>query len=93
MPAGQSPKRVYKKTQLLREELLDAAEALFAERGFEKTSIRDITNHLGVRLAAVNYHFDSKYNLLVEVIHRRAGRLNEARLKLMDAGELNPNKP
>ena len=65
MPAGQSPKRVYKKTQLLREELLDAAEALFAERGFEKTSIRDITNHLGVRLAAVNYHFDSKYNLLV----------------------------
>lgn len=93
MPAGQSPKRIYRKTQLLREELLDAAEALFAERGFEKTSIRDITDHLGVRLAAVNYHFDSKHNLLVEVIHRRAGRLNEARRELLDAVELDPNQP
>lgn len=86
-------KRTYKKTESLRNDLLDAAEQLFAERGFEKTSIRDITDHLGVRLAAVNYHFDSKHNLLVEMIHRRAGVLNEARQVRIDQVTIDPNKP
>ena len=86
-------KRAYKKTKLLRNDLLDAAEQLFAEKGFEKTSIRDITDHLGVRLAAVNYHFDSKHNLLVEMIHRRAGALNEARQERLDQVTINRDKP
>jgi len=86
-------KRAYKKTKLLRNDLLDAAEQLFAEKGFEKTTIRDITDHLGVRLAAVNYHFDSKHNLLVEMIHRRAGALNEARQGRLDQVTINRDKP
>jgi AcrR family transcriptional regulator len=90
---GGRARKTYKKTQLLREELLNAAEELFAERGFEKTSVRDITNHLGVRLAAVNYHFDSKLNLLVEMIHRRAGSLNHAREVRLNAVEIDKEKP
>ena len=90
---GGRARKTYKKTRLLREELLDAAEELFAERGFEKTSVRDITNHLGVRLAAVNYHFDSKLNLLIEMIHRRAGSLNHARQARLDSVEIDTEKP
>ena len=86
-------KKTYKKTELLRNDLLNTAEKLFALRGFEKTTIRDITDHLGVRLAAVNYHFDSKHNLLVEMIHRRAGTLNEARQRRLDLVTINPDKP
>lgn len=86
-------KRAYKKSKLLRNDLLDAAEQLFAEKGFEKTTIRDITDHLGVRLAAVNYHFDSKHNLLEEMIHRRAGALHEARLGRLDQVTINRDKP
>ena len=42
------------------ERILDAAEQLFAERGFAETSLRLITSKAGVNLAAVNYHFGSK---------------------------------
>lgn len=40
--------------------ILDAAEKLFAERGFSETSLRLITSKAEVNLASVNYHFGSK---------------------------------
>ena len=43
--------------------LLDAAERLFSDQGFESTSLRQITTEAGANLAAVNYHFGSKENL------------------------------
>lgn len=61
--------------------ILDAAEELFAERGFNATSMRSITNHAGVNLAAVNYHFGSKNSLITEVIRRGIRPINEARLE------------
>ena len=67
-----------------RERILDAAEALFAERGSSATSMRSITKAAGVNLAAVNYHFGSKLGLLRAVIERRVGPANEERLKLLD---------
>lgn len=42
------------------ERILDAAETLFAEKGFAETSLRLITSKAKVNLAAVNYHFGSK---------------------------------
>ena len=42
-----------------RERILKAAEALFAERGFETVSLRDITGAADANVAAVNYHFGS----------------------------------
>lgn len=52
------------------ERILDAAEALFAERGFAETSLRTITSTAGVNLAAVNYHFGSKKTLIQAVFVR-----------------------
>ena len=52
------------------ERILDAAEVLFAERGFAETSLRTITSAAGVNLAAVNYHFGSKKSLIHAVFVR-----------------------
>ena len=53
-----------------RTQILDAAERLFAERGFRGTSVRAITGLAGANLAAVGYHFGSKAELLTAVIRR-----------------------
>lgn len=50
--------------------ILDAAEHLFADRGFAETSLRTITGRAGVNLAAVNYHFGSKKALIQAVFER-----------------------
>jgi AcrR family transcriptional regulator len=54
-----------------RERILDVAERLFMENGYEATSMRMITGAAEVNLAAVNYHFGSKEALLREVFRRR----------------------
>lgn len=51
-------------------QILDAAEALFAEHGFVNTSLRSITATAGVNLASVNYHFGSKKLLIQAVLER-----------------------
>ncbi|MGH2936826.1 MAG: TetR/AcrR family transcriptional regulator [Solirubrobacterales bacterium] len=53
-----------------RTQILDAAEHLFAERGFSGTSVRAITDLAGANLAAVGYHFGSKAELLAAVVRR-----------------------
>ncbi|MCK6407330.1 MAG: TetR/AcrR family transcriptional regulator [Rhodocyclaceae bacterium] len=70
-----------------RERILDAAERLFMESGYEGTSMRMITGEAGVNLAAVNYHFGSKEALLREVFRRRLNWLNAERLRALDALE------
>jgi AcrR family transcriptional regulator len=60
--------------------LLDAAEELFAEHGFEASSIREITKKAQCNLAAVNYHFHSKENLYNEVFRRRLAALRDLRI-------------
>ncbi len=50
--------------------ILDAAEILFADKGFAETSLRQITGRAGVNLAAVNYHFGSKKSLIQAVFAR-----------------------
>ncbi len=66
--------------------ILDAAEELFAEQGFA-SSLRNITSSAGVNLAAVNYHFGSKEELIRELFARRLGPLNKERLELLDRVE------
>ncbi len=53
-----------------KKKILDAAEVLFAEHGFSQTSLRIITSVADVNLAAVNYHFGSKKDLIQAVIDR-----------------------
>lgn len=70
-----------------KDRILDAAEVLFADLGFEATSLRTITQIAGVNLAAVNYHFQSKEALLLAVLGRRADEVNRRRLELLDRAE------
>ena len=70
-----------------KEKILDAAEELFADHGFASTSLRDITTEADVNLAAVNYHFGSKLDLLRAVFARRIGPVNAERLERLDALE------
>jgi AcrR family transcriptional regulator len=72
-----------------RERLLDAAEQIFAERGFEGASIRAVTQAAGASVSAANYHFGSKEALLRETLLRRVGPLNERRIARLDALEEN----
>ncbi len=53
-----------------KDKILNAAEVLFAEQGFSETSLRVITGVADVNLAAVNYHFGSKKELIQAVIDR-----------------------
>lgn len=53
-----------------RDKILDAAEKLFMEKGFDAASIRDITSEAGCNVAAVNYHFGNKKNLYLEMFSR-----------------------
>ena len=66
-----------------KDRILDAAEALFMEHGFEATSLRAITAAAAVNLAAVNYHFGSKEALFRSVLTRRLDPMNQARLELL----------
>jgi AcrR family transcriptional regulator len=63
--------------------ILDAAENLFMEHGFEATSLRAITTAAGVNLAAVNYHFGSKEELFQAVLTRRLDPMNQERVDLL----------
>src|SRR5207247_7907547 len=67
--------------------ILDVAEELFGEQGLDRVSIRDITRKAKVNLAAINYHFGSKEDLIAAVFERRVVPVNEARLAALDRVE------
>jgi len=83
-----------KPEHITRTRILDAAEELFMQHGFEGTSMRQLTSRAGVNLAAVNYHFGSKDALIEAVFRRRLDPMNAARLaelaKLEANGNLSP---
>jgi AcrR family transcriptional regulator len=67
--------------------VLDSAERLFAQHGFEATSLRAITAAAAANLGAVNYHFSSKDALILAVLKRRMQPLNQERVNLLDRFE------
>ena len=74
-------------TRSTKERLLDAAESLFALRGFEGTSLRAVTQAADTSLSAANYHFGSKEALVHAALVRRLEPLNQRRLDAIDALE------
>jgi AcrR family transcriptional regulator len=66
-----------------KQKILDAAEALFMEHGFEATPLRQITAVAAVNLASVNYHFGSKEDLFQTVLTRRLDPMNQERIVLL----------
>ncbi len=75
--------------------ILDAAEKLFATRGFYGVSMRQITIEAGVDPALANYHFGKKRNLFDAVMLRRAEVLNRERIQMLDdcLRRAKPNPP
>ena len=79
-----------------KDRILHAAEELFAAQGFATTSLRQVTSRADVNIAAVNYHFGSKDNLVNEVFRRRMDEMSAERLKALQQavasrpGELEP---
>lgn len=73
--------------------ILDVAEELFGDQGLDRVSIRDITDAAKVNIAAVNYHFGSKEELIAAVFERRVRPLNEARLTALDQVEKGSRTP
>ena len=73
--------------QETQDRILDSAERLFSEHGFDSVSLRQITNEAGVNVAAVNYHFGSREALVSEVIARVIGPVNRERLQLLEEFE------
>jgi AcrR family transcriptional regulator len=70
-----------------RDRVLEVAERLFAQRGLDAVSIRDITGAAGVNLGAINYHFGTKEKLIAAVFSRRMGPLTDERLHALEAAE------
>ncbi|MBN8260796.1 MAG: TetR family transcriptional regulator [Xanthomonadales bacterium] len=79
-----------------KDRILHAAEELFAQQGFASTSLRQVTSRADVNIAAVNYHFGSKDNLVNEVFRRRMDEMSAQRLLALKLavdgrpGELEP---
>jgi AcrR family transcriptional regulator len=76
--------RAVKPQHETRTRILDAAEELFMQHGFEGTSMRLLTAKAGVNLAAVNYHFGSKDALIEALFRRRLDPMNTERVAALD---------
>jgi len=70
--------------------ILDSAEKLFGMKGFDGTSLRDITTAAEVNLAAINYHFQTKDSLIDAIVARRIQPVNKKRFELLEVAGPNP---
>ena len=70
-----------------RSAILAAAERLYADRGFGDVTLRDIVAEANVNLAAVNYHFGSKDELIAELFVTRSLATNRERLNELKLAE------
>jgi AcrR family transcriptional regulator len=69
-----------KPAESTRHALLDHAADVFAENGFDRASVREITSRAGANQAAINYHFGGKEALYREVLRLAVAALSDASL-------------
>ena len=75
-----------------RQQLLEAAGVVFAERGFRNTTVREICQRAGANIAAVNYHFGDKEKLYLEVFRYSRQKELERFPQLQKRSEQPPEK-
>jgi AcrR family transcriptional regulator len=66
------------------EQILDAAEFLFARHGLYGVALKDVAQRIGVHHTLINYYFDDKRKLFDAVFARRAVITSERRMRLLD---------
>ena len=84
MAISQQNSAVEGSARSVRDRLMDSAEQLFAERGFDSTSIRDLAGAAGCNIASVNYYFGGKEKLYVEIWRHHLHLLRETRIASID---------
>lgn len=85
-PADKPRRRAVSKRSLATSlSILDAAERLFAERGYDGASVRDIASSAGAQIASIAFHHVSKETLFARVVERRASELSQLRLGALAA--------
>ncbi|MCH1625466.1 TetR/AcrR family transcriptional regulator [Ferdinandcohnia quinoae] len=70
--------RVVKEAEERRNEILDAADELFTQKGFDGTSTKDILEKVGIARGTLYYHFKSKEDIMDALIERHSDSLLEA---------------
>jgi AcrR family transcriptional regulator len=88
---AQSPTPRTRRGEVTRERILDAAERLFAERGFEGATLRDVAARVGVRNPSLYNHFDSKEALYAAVLERGVGPVLRALSTFVARGGADPS--
>lgn len=76
--ATPSQRGSYPKGQARRQQIVDAALAIFARSGYHASSLREIAKRVGLTTAGVMHHFASKEELFTEVLRQRDERVREA---------------
>lgn len=66
-----------------RERILNTAQRLFAQKGFDKVNLRELTKEANTHLAAVNYYFGTKDQLLVALVKRASDTIGAERDQLL----------
>jgi AcrR family transcriptional regulator len=75
-----------------KEFLLETAASLFAENGFDGTSVRMIADKSGMNVAMISYYFGSKEKLFEELISNKINYMKEQLSAVMDNEKLDPWK-
>jgi AcrR family transcriptional regulator len=73
--AAETPAAPRRKGQRTRERILDAAEAVFAERGYDGASLREVAGRVGIQSPSLYNHFPNKESLYAAVLERGVGPL------------------
>jgi AcrR family transcriptional regulator len=71
-------------TKKVRERVLDSAEELFSQNGYESVSLREVAEHASVHISQIVYHFTNKNLLVRAIVMRRADELSRERLQMLD---------
>jgi AcrR family transcriptional regulator len=71
-------------------QLLDTAESLFSQKGFDGTSVRDIAEAAGINTAMISYYFGSKEKLMEEIFERKSLNIKEKVADLLKDTSLDP---
>jgi AcrR family transcriptional regulator len=81
--------RVSKDPEIRRKEFIDAAAELFNEKGFDNTSVSDITNKVGLSHGSFFYYFKSKKEIMKEVIFDGLNEIRYSIRQIVDNKQMN----